>query len=698
MTEAEEEVVGMEAEGEVMSEEVKEADIKQVTVAIHPESTEKQTINMPSYSGYPANGLQPAPNFGGQHPSQHYDQGSPPPRAHNPRHASSQGLANQPIVMPPIRVGRDGRGGILRTQAAPPNPASQFNQRPPVYNSYQEQSPHPFQMNQYDAPNPFPNSRGRGHKRGHSDAFNKTRHTKPAGQVAPAVPSFGNPLPGELLSRPQSQGISSDATKKPKKKKRRRHNQLGLTPKTEEHESSSEEEDDQDEEMKLAAAVGAAAQQIRFEYNGQTSTLQSSSEIAAWIAERKKRFPTKARAAEAAERKKQNEEARRLARQAAKESQEKRRAEAREEQEQRKAEAKEKKTKQRDAAKPREVKLEEREAAQEKPDLKDEAALKARLRVEKLRRRLEKEEKRAAKAEAKASRSNVGGPMPTGSSELAQSPNNKKRKRTDSLESSDSKDRKLRESIFKTEATEPTQHVDWLSLETDLDVPVPEESKTALETTDSPLSASKQAPDTAQNPLTPTSQPSVPDIDHSAPPLTLSNDVAATTAPDDAAIPKTIHVERATEADSSDSDLSLSESSSDISSSDSDSDNDDATSSSGSSSSSSDSDAAPESHPIKEHNPPRVPAPKRKKAKNRDICRQFLKNGRCPRGEKCPYRHELPEKGSMSKTDRKAARESRVAGGKKERRKGLYQRLVEQEKEQAALLGDGGLDPGEGAR
>ena len=225
----------------------------------HAPHTPYSNSPLPAYSGYTANGRQPAPNFGAQPSTQHYEQGSPPPREYNPRHGSSQGPANQPIVMPPIRVGRDGRGGILRTQAAPPNPAVQLNQRPPIYNSYQQ--PHSFQTTQYDAPNPYPNSRGRGHKRGHSDAFNKSRHTRPPGQVAPAVPSFGNPLPGELLNRPQAQGISSDSAKKPKKKKRRRHNQLGLTPKTEEHESSSEEEDDQDEEMKLAAAVGAATQQ-----------------------------------------------------------------------------------------------------------------------------------------------------------------------------------------------------------------------------------------------------------------------------------------------------------------------------------------------------------------------------------------------------------------------------------------------------
>lgn len=127
-----------------------------------------------------------------------------------------------------------------------------------MYNSYQE--PPPFQRNPFDAPNPHLNSRGRGHRRGYSDTLDRARHARPSGQVAPAVPSFGNTLPGGLSNRPPNPGASGDATKKPKKKKRRRHNQLGLTPKTEEHESSSEEEDDQDEEMKLAAAVGAASQ------------------------------------------------------------------------------------------------------------------------------------------------------------------------------------------------------------------------------------------------------------------------------------------------------------------------------------------------------------------------------------------------------------------------------------------------------
>ena len=68
-------------------------------------------------------------------------------------------------------------------------------------------------------------------------------------EVAPAVPSFGNPLP----VKPPVPQIEA---KKSKKKKKRRVNQLGLTPKNDEHVSSSEEEDI-DEELKLAAAATA---------------------------------------------------------------------------------------------------------------------------------------------------------------------------------------------------------------------------------------------------------------------------------------------------------------------------------------------------------------------------------------------------------------------------------------------------------
>ncbi|KAJ5702878.1 hypothetical protein N7488_010426 [Penicillium malachiteum] len=118
-------------------------------------------------------------------------------------------------------------------------------------------------------------------KRDHASAFNKPA-SAPKVPAAPAVPSFGNPLP----CKPPP---AADATRKPKKRKRK-HNQLGLTPKTEDHESS-EEEEDVDEEAKLAPDSGP----LQISYKGRTSTLQSAADIAAWIAERKKKFPTQAR-------------------------------------------------------------------------------------------------------------------------------------------------------------------------------------------------------------------------------------------------------------------------------------------------------------------------------------------------------------------------------------------------------------------
>ncbi|GME60863.1 Ccch zinc finger protein [Neofusicoccum parvum] len=73
------------------------------------------------------------------------------------------------------------------------------------------------------------------------------------------------------------------------------------------HEDS--EEDDADEEAKFKAANGV----IQIDYKGQSSTLKSAEEIAAWIEERKKRFPTKERIAQ----KQKEEDVRRRAREQA---------------------------------------------------------------------------------------------------------------------------------------------------------------------------------------------------------------------------------------------------------------------------------------------------------------------------------------------------------------------------------------------
>ncbi|GAD92678.1 CCCH zinc finger protein [Paecilomyces variotii No. 5] len=236
--------------------------------------------------------------------------------------------------------------------------------------------PHgPRTSNAYNQHGTFPSQ---GQKRPHASAFGKAATTAPRVPAPPAVPSFGNPLP----SKPPP---AVDATRKPKKKKRR-HNQLGLTPKTEEHESS-EEEDDVDEEAKLAQSGSAAS--LQFTYKGRISTLQSQADIAAWIEERKKRFPTQQRVEE---RKKVHEEAQRARNEALKQKQ-KQREEA--------------KQKQKEARAKQEQAKEERKAAAEGSENPMDAAAKARQKADKLRRKLMKEEKRAAKAEADAERARL---------------------------------------------------------------------------------------------------------------------------------------------------------------------------------------------------------------------------------------------------------------------------------------------------
>ncbi|KAJ5127457.1 hypothetical protein N7448_008236 [Penicillium atrosanguineum] len=204
------------------------------------------------------------------------------------------------------------------------------------------------------------------HKRDHSSAFHKPQSTAPRTPAAPAVPSFGNPLP----SKPPP---AADATRKPKKRKRK-HNQLGLTPKTEDHESS-EEEEDADEESKLAQP-GTGAASLQFMYKGQTAKLQSAADIAAWIAERRKKFPTQARVDE---KKKAMEEAK-AARDAAREA------------------VRLEKEKEREKFKQKQLEQKSEEAAD--PALDE--AMKAQRKADKIRRNLDREQKRFAKAEAAA--------------------------------------------------------------------------------------------------------------------------------------------------------------------------------------------------------------------------------------------------------------------------------------------------------
>ncbi|KAH7060797.1 nuclear fragile X mental retardation-interacting protein 1-domain-containing protein [Macrophomina phaseolina] len=124
--------------------------------------------------------------------------------------------------------------------------------------------------------------------------------TKPKVQAAPSVPSFGFALP---TTKPQVPPADNNDGSKNRKRK---HNQLGLTPRSDVHEDS---EDDADEEARFQATGEA----LHFEYKGRSSTLKSAEDIAAWIEERKRRFPTKERIAQ----KQKEEEERKRAREQA---------------------------------------------------------------------------------------------------------------------------------------------------------------------------------------------------------------------------------------------------------------------------------------------------------------------------------------------------------------------------------------------
>ena len=294
----------------------------------------------------------------------------------------------------------------------------------------------------------------------------------------------------------------------------------------------------------------------------------------------------------------------------------------------------------------------------------DTKAAKAQSKLEKLRKRLEKEEKRIAKAQAKAAKLERNAVI---SAEVS-IPSNAREEQKPISESDVVNGIKFNDKIeclASSSNMEPVllQDTNGSSAEQDT---VDIGKDVALE---APVSFTKSTAEavTAPNPLTPISQPSISDLDPAAVPNHLSNgDPDRSPEPVEVAFhpsaPSAPSEDVETEEDSS---VSTSLSSSDISTSF--EDDDDSTSSSGGSSS---PDDAPEIVTSKRTAPDKVPAPKREKPKSKDICRAFLKNGRCFRGDNCKFRHELPEHGRQSKADRQMK-----AYEPKKERKGLYQRV-----------------------
>lgn len=191
-----------------------------------------------------------SPSYNVSYPHEPYKYDARPSRPSNPAQPLTAG--------PPIRMGFDTNQPSGYQQTAFQNNPQQLQSRPNPYSqnvridtrSPLQQNPAiSFHSSRRDSPNPYHGNRNRGQKRGHQDAFGEARQStlkaNSKTQVAPAVPSFGIPLP---VKPPTPETI-----RRPRKKKRR-YNQLGLTPKSLEHESSEEDENDIDEEAKHATA------------------------------------------------------------------------------------------------------------------------------------------------------------------------------------------------------------------------------------------------------------------------------------------------------------------------------------------------------------------------------------------------------------------------------------------------------------
>ncbi|KAF2707743.1 hypothetical protein K504DRAFT_458222 [Pleomassaria siparia CBS 279.74] len=136
----------------------------------------------------------------------------------------------------------------------------------------------------------------------HNARPSKQKPPRAKAKTAPAIPNFGSVLP--TLKRPAPSKSIDGASKK------NRRMDLGLTQRKQlapESSSSDEDEDeDVDEEAMLSEQIinkGAI-----FEHEGLNISLQTPAEIAAWIKDRKRQYPTTKRIAEKAKEKAEKRE------------------------------------------------------------------------------------------------------------------------------------------------------------------------------------------------------------------------------------------------------------------------------------------------------------------------------------------------------------------------------------------------------
>lgn len=319
---------------------------------------------------------------------------------------------------------------------------------------------------------------------------------------------------------------------------------------------------------------------LQFTYKGQMSTLQSPDEIASWLEERKKRFPTATRKAEKEERLRKSRE----------EQEEKKRAERLLERQKRTLEK-------------------DRQAIQQD---KQDSAAKAKLKVEKLRKRLEKEERRVAKSEAKSRKRSPA------EADEEPSPEAKRLKREGSTGAGE---------IAPVVAESAASH--------NLD----ERSKGGLEADSSNPTQDPLTP-TSQPAILDSEVKSEFKLDQpSSDSKVLQLSVTDCSAPQSNIISEEPQKGTVDTVESADSPSASSDDTSD----DDDEDDDTSSSGSSSSDSESDAEA-PEMATSRPQGPQRVKPPKGVDKQTKAVCRDFLQTGRCRRGRRCRWRHALPER------------------------------------------------------
>lgn len=382
-----------------------------------------------------------------------------------------------------------------------------------------------------------------------------------------------------------------------------------------------------------ASSLFAKFYRLKFTYKGRTSTLQSSSDIASWIEERKKRFPTAARRVE------NNARLQQLRHE---------REEARQKQEERRQALKDERLLQ------RQLKTLERD--------KQAAAEKAKAKVEKLRRKLAKEERRAAKAEAKSFKRSA--PMKAEEDSRREI---KRRRRQSDLNTENVQDHFEGniDSPDDGKKPDPTEIARSGSMARENYGPVDDSQATERIKEEEPSSL-------ITGPLTPTSQPALPEneaepgsrkeanlsgnpVDPGQPP-----GPAESTKAHDAC---TLAPEEVTRNVCSTASSDMSVSSDDTLSGGGD---EEETSSSGSSSDSDSINGGPEIAISRRPEPRKIPPPKRNAKQDKAICRDFLRTGRCRRGKRCRWRHALPDRGQRKTEEGVLARPER---------KSLHQRV-----------------------